>query len=327
MVLLDTRALPESVSMVLFVALLALAMATPSSLPCRAVPNCSNCSNTNTSQCGICGNSWYLLEGTCVGSCPATGYNATGTGRFNRVCAKNYPCTSLRDSCLTCSTDRLACAACAHSKYLVRGKCEVSCPAGFLPRGTGRFNRVCIAQPSTPCQALKNGCFMCDPTNTRCLTCTRGKAVFEGQCIERLACPIATHRVRGAGQFRLRCLPHNITANTACQQASCFVCPTSPSTCEDCVPPRVLHNGQCVTSCPSNAIRMPGFGASAVCVSAPPLPATCVAGANNCLRCGDADNACALCDTTNVLFQGACLDTCPPGTLLSVTAALGRHCT
>eukprot|EP00048_Salpingoeca_helianthica_P019635 m.245262 g.245262 ORF g.245262 m.245262 type:complete len:335 (+) comp36091_c0_seq1:29-1033(+) len=300
------------------------AVTTPTPRPCAGVANCNNCSTTVPTQCGVCANSQYLLEGACVASCPA-GFTPVGTGRFSRVCSRNFACTALRDSCFLCNTNRSACLTCAHSKYLSQGSCVSACPDGSYGRGTGRFHRVCIPDPKTPCTNRRNGCFLCDPSNTRCLTCTRGKVLFEGRCIDRAACPAITHSVRGTGQFRLRCLPVNITANTTCTTANCFSCPTDVSVCEDCVPKNVLNNNQCVSSCSPSSIRMQGFGAAHVCVPSPVRPSTCQPRANNCLACSD--DTCIMCDGSRTLFQGVCLEACPTHTLETVSATTGRRCT
>jgi hypothetical protein len=291
--------------------------------PCAAVRSCAICSTSTPTRCGVCGNNQFLLNGACVAACPA-GHLAVGTSRFNRYCEQIFACTALRDSCLQCNANRSACAVCSHMRYLSDGKCVSACPEGSYGRGTGRFNRVCIKDPATPCSTLRNGCFLCDPTNMRCLTCTRGKVLFAGRCIERSACPAITHSVRGAGDFRLRCLPLVIQPNPACTATQCYSCPTDANVCEDCVPRSVLNAGQCVATCPSSTVNLAGFGASRVCVPRPTLPATCQPGQNNCLSC--TDNMCTLCDGSRSLFQGLCVESCPAGTLHTVSPAAGRRC-
>ena len=121
--------------------------------------NCYNCTDTTT--CSFCENSHYLLNGSCVATCPS-GYTGTGTGHFHRECVVAVSsttastnstttasgCQPRTENCHNC-TNSTTCDMCENSHYLFDGSCVASCPSGYTSFGTGLFGRKCLIATST----------------------------------------------------------------------------------------------------------------------------------------------------------------------------------
>lgn len=175
--------------------------------------NCQECSIDGIS-CQKCRNAHYLHEGACLEQCP-TGTSPRGTGNYNRRCitettiapsiASPSMCVPREGSCHTCHIDGTACVQCRDSMYLHQGECMGSCPEGYRPRGSGRFNRICEASATvastSSCQPKVAGCHRC-LNSTTCEFCREQQYLHSGECIP--TCPQGFAE-RGSGNFRRFC--------------------------------------------------------------------------------------------------------------------------
>jgi hypothetical protein len=124
------------------------------------VPHCHACADNTT--CALCRDAQYLLNGECVASCPA-GYVGRGSGDFRRVCeALNStslsiaaasgvtPCIDQQNHCHVCASATV-CDFCRDAHYLFNGTCVSSCPAGYIPQGSGNYRRRCALDDTLMC--------------------------------------------------------------------------------------------------------------------------------------------------------------------------------
>ncbi|XP_077377227.1 proprotein convertase subtilisin/kexin type 5b isoform X4 [Festucalex cinctus] len=232
--------------------------------PCA--PECTSC-HANASFCLSCQPEHFLLEHSCVRSCPPSYY------------AQDVQCLRCPPDCVHCNQDGL-CDKCADYFFLHADKCVDDCPAGFFP---SEQQRECVR-----CHA---DCSSCDgPDHDDCKMCRNPKARrYNGECLPQ--CPSNAYYEKADGECRdcdhscltcsgngpssclscgserrldasghcvwySRCSPHTYMDDGGqCRpcHASCRSCSggPGPDRCLGCDPPHFLLNSTCVQQCPA----------------------------------------------------------------------------
>lgn len=294
-----------------------------------SLSNCQLSIGIKSPYCLYCSTIAYLLNGTCVLSCPSGTYRdiTTMTCRFCSTTCKE--CTGPQDS---------ACSSCSSPyPYLFNSQCFEACPLGTVAAD----NLTCVCQP---------GCQTCayDSTSNKalCQTCLNPSYfISDGyQCVDSMHCPYnyfgntlasktcsltcpgtayrnfanrmcSSYCTSGSLRFEnngvMACYQNcpatfyntSITATGALQsdqtnmqctgcQSPCLNCVQGQ--CISCISGYLFHenNGTCNTSC------LPGFTQIA----------------NVCRVCR---SNCTLCPFGFYLFNGTCVASCQVGTSVS----------
>lgn len=136
-------------------------------IPCST--NCLYCSANDPSVCTKCAaiSNLYLLNDSCVTSCPSKNYYTDTT---NRLC---IPCKLPCEDCINAAD---YCTSCTSKTgifyYLVQGQCLSLCPSQYYG---DPVNKTCIA-----CQSP---CLNCSST-VDCLSCRQSGAVlYQQRCL------------------------------------------------------------------------------------------------------------------------------------------------
>ncbi|XP_037547912.1 proprotein convertase subtilisin/kexin type 5 [Nematolebias whitei] len=231
-------------------------------------PSCESCSGLEKNQCQTCGKGRFLTtQQTCVSKCPVGFFASRQSG----------VCEACPQGCLQCFSAQ-RCSRCQSFPkalfFLQNGQCVPECIRGHP---VGQL-----------CHACALGCASCEGNATHCLTCEEPLLLHNHQCVEE--CPPA-HTVQ-EGECHQGCSPPCRECNqagqcTACeeyhflheglcvpscpesffeddQQEECVRChvdcalcdgPNSDD-CDACIDSEAtLHNGACLTPCPSHTYR------------------------------------------------------------------------
>ena len=256
-------------------------------VPCAAM-HCNDCTGVGT--CTQCKDSKYLdATGACVDACP-DGYYENGAGVTGRTC---LACADA--SCTTClGAGTSSCEDCTDSKFLHRGECLGTCPAGTFGEG--------LESPDgRECEACESDCKSCADGSV-CETCENSKFLVDGDCVE--SCKAGFYGVGTGGTVGRTCV--------ACE-AHCASC-TDGNTCVTCDGGRYLSNGDGVEECPAGRVAV-GTGATG---------RVCEACATNCKRCS-APGVCTECENGKSLHGGTCVDDCTATTPAASLAAGSRR--
>lgn len=200
---------------------------------------------------------------------------------------------------------------CKNSFLLHNGACIESCPAGFVPQGTGRFFRQCLPSVTRTCAqgvllGLGQSCRCevgCDTCSTRdgvsqgCSVCTDSLYLFNSTCVA--SCPDGTTPA-GTDTTGRTCNTHsrrslqtdNIEGLAGLNDAS-----EETVRCDGKV--RSDTGDKC--SCNDNC--------------------------HECELLGDGQSVCLLCSNSQYLFKGSCYDACPDGMVAHGKGQFGRYCT
>ncbi|XP_034152338.1 extracellular matrix protein FRAS1 isoform X3 [Esox lucius] len=340
----------------------------------RCHPSCSMCSGPSLQACLSCSDPTHLLrDGLCVPDC--------GVGYY----IQKHTCYACDSSCAACYPDNPKCMSCPPGSALHLGKCISKCPdlhyldnyghcrACHSSCGScsgpsvsecvtclqgrclqqGQCLEVCgegLYQHQGTCQNCHPSCRSCvGPLSSDCLTCLKPEEV-----LQPLTRQTDAHTSHGA--CVVACSPHfYLDAQHACRECfpSCLECiGGSGQNCTSCAPPYILHEGQCVTSCPQghtvqdntctgchpSCQECSGLS-QADCDSCPPLAnfhhgycrTSCLEGqflhpqgfcqecSSNCLRCvadlqSGVGSVCLWCKVAKTLLLGDhCVTRCPQG--------------
>lgn len=115
--------------------------------------------------CSSCISSYYLLNASCITSCPPTGY-----------LTQNNSCLACPSSCLKCSSP-IACNICESSHFLYQGSCVSQCPS----------TSPIISNQS--CLSCSYECSTCANSPDYCLTCRLYYFKYSYSCVE--TCPLS----------------------------------------------------------------------------------------------------------------------------------------
>lgn len=195
---------------------------------CACDSHCHYCVVTSEGQrCNRCRDGWYLLNNTCVESCPAD-MTSSGISLWGRRCLQPFSC---RGRAITTFDATFGC----------------ECPAP----GNG-FNGNChicdfrAGEYGQHCTRCKNGKFLHNHTCVDDCSAAPGNISYNPrawgrECREPFVC------TRGLDESGVACKCHNDFGGT-----NCAVCEwgLSGPRCTTCKSSLYLHNGNCVRSCP-----------------------------------------------------------------------------
>ncbi|XP_036384589.1 extracellular matrix protein FRAS1-like [Megalops cyprinoides] len=290
----------------------------PSHTQCtRCHDSCSTCYDPGLQNCLSCSDPSLLLrDGLCMPECGPGFYTRQGT------------CHACDRSCRTCYPDSPGCTSCPPDTALHRGKCVLNCPEHHYRDNHGRC-RECHSS----CASCSG------PMGSHCTLCPRTLALYLGQCLDACgqgwysqdgvcqnchwscrSCVGPTDsdcvlcrwpeealqpRIKGAshGTCILGCQDRfYLDMRKTCREchSSCLQCTgTSAQDCTSCLPPAILHQGQCLHRCP------PGFHSH---------NGTCNACHRSCRECsGPMEADCLACPPHAILRDGLCWTSCPEG--------------
>lgn len=148
-----------------------------------------------------------------------------------------------------------------------------------------------------------SSCHECnsDPYSDMCVKCGDSAYLHLGECIQ--SCPPNTTPV-GTGRFNRECVPHLCIEN----ENSCGVCNEQNTRCTRCRHGRYLHNGECLEVCPEGFLEEGVGNWGKLCV-----PDGCIPNKRGCKTCTADREACTRCAQYKALYDGECVDECPPG--------------
>ncbi|XP_057288919.1 proprotein convertase subtilisin/kexin type 5 isoform X1 [Pezoporus wallicus] len=184
--------------------------------PCHK--KCFRCSGPTKHQCLSCANNHYLLNTTCVETCPDGYYVESDKGQ----------CSPCHSTCVTCTGKHSSqCLSCKPGWYRQGKGCVNQCPAGYF------------AQNSTgSCQRCHKGCKECmGPQPTDCLFCDTYFYLLrsKNECIS--SCPEYYYENKD---------------NNVCERChpSCQTCEGKGAfSCTSCVWSHSLSGGLCNSDC------------------------------------------------------------------------------
>ena len=174
--------------------------------------------------CRVCRDGAYLLDGSCVASCPA-GMASMGIGGFKRRCLAPFECQNGRiigsDASYgcKCATDEMAPSSCQHCSFRADefgthctrclggmylrpdNRCHPNCDGldGMVAYAPGTYGRECRppftctdredeAGNDCKCSRLvgRNDCASCDhgPDGVACSRCTNRMYLRQGTCVD-----------------------------------------------------------------------------------------------------------------------------------------------
>lgn len=290
--------------------------------------NCQTCSLTitNCTSCNLSSNYAYLVNYTCITSCPSYYYNQSSTGTcisctsanincvncassstcitcdnsflfFNSTCISYVPigyvnisniAVACNSNCATCSITTTNCTSCT-TLNLQGSVCVSTCVSGTIP-----ISNVCT-QCSSPCKTCSVSLYNC----TACLT-NLTTSLFLNSYSCQATCPDFTY----ANSSNYQC--------TACN-SPCSLC-AGAAVCLSCINGTALYNSSCLSACPS------GFAA---------VNLICQACTNNCKTCINATNICLSCNSGSYFLSSSssCVTSCKPSLFIDYTTQSCVGCT
>ncbi|KAG7278007.1 hypothetical protein CRUP_020323 [Coryphaenoides rupestris] len=208
---------------------------------------------------------FVLQDNACTPTC--------SPGSFQR----GERCFVCHSSCASCwGPSASQCSECQGPLLLNQGPCVDSCGEGLYPQDNTCHN----CHPSCrSCQGLGG---------SDCLRCLRPEDV-PSPC-----------RPPPPPWHLLTLMPRPPSTWTRCTHAECTT--GSADDCTSCLPPTLLHEGQCVSTCPPGTF---------------PLDHTCAACHATCEACsGESAAHCLSCPPLASLQHGSCRTSCPDSTYL-----------
>jgi hypothetical protein len=280
------------------------------------VPDCKNCPPTNTKDCDICNDSfWLLYTNICTKDCPVGYYQNPLT----------QACEKCSEGCLDCS-DNKNCRKCDSFHYLLNGICVEECVDGYTPVGSN-----CEKCQVDDCQECLKGdpryCIVCDKPfllkfpmtldNTCVTDC--GEALFpdwDGVCKK---CPYQCKDCDNEW-FCKECYSPFIlddddqTCTDHCPDKSvavgkdCKHCQTTDPKCDKCDPADLT---QC-TDCADNWKLLDNICYEVCPPGYYPEQNICKQCVQGCDECSNS-KTCDYCSLGWVLYEGVCHKQCPTG--------------
>ncbi|GAA5925854.1 hypothetical protein JCM1841_006338 [Sporobolomyces salmonicolor] len=298
-----------------------------------------------------------LGNGTCACAVGWTGdtCNACAPGFYGRSCAAcPVGCTSCDDGitgsglCLDATATNITLASDCNC---INGVCASNlttaiclCSAGWSKAANGTQCAACAngyyMTSSGDCLACDPSCESCSSPSGTCLTCQAG---LEPLSTDATKCTTATTATSN-GTF-VTCAARTFfdTATAECVDCNplCETCfETGANGCLECRSPNVLLNGQCVAM-DSNTGVCDGAEAGNMTVASnvgwvydnakgvcDALPAKCTAGAidNFTSTSTRSQLTCSACLAGTFLVDGACVNACPTGTVVSSDGLSCENC-
>jgi proprotein convertase subtilisin/kexin type 5 len=259
-------------------------------------PTCIACdtSSTNCSSCTLTGgNQAYLLNSTCLTSCPNGTFSSTNPNI----------CTSCDPTCTVCDTSSTHCSVCtvsgANMAYLYNSGCVINCPNGTYSS----------TNPNV-CNSCDPKCIICSASSTDCSSCTLNGGnqayLLNSTCIS--TCPDGTFSST------------NPNICTSCDP-KCLLCDTSNTNCSSCTlngtNKAYLFNSTCISSCPGGTFPSDN-------------PNICNSCDSKCSACDTSSTNCSACTLSGAniayLYNMTCTVSCPTGTFSSSNPNICNSC-
>ena len=296
------------------------------SLPTNPDESCNTCSGPYSNQCDSCAPGLFHDSGTnkCVTHCSLGWYEDLVTA----TCAQCYRASSSSDTerdCYTCTSNTPnSCESCYAGTYLTPSNtCEEFCPDGWWGDASIKTCKQCyvydVAVPSD------QSCATCTAGNSdNCLTCNSpyffdSSTGSTGKCVS--TCPDG-YWGDSVNNVCSPCYESNPGDNVQ----SCKTCSgEGAAKCLTCHIGVFYHSvgESCLLSCPTGY-----FAESATYTCNQCYQATAGSSLKSCGTCyGGSSSNCLTCqDTSTFLYQGTCLEVCPPGTYANTTTLVCEPC-
>ncbi|KAL4502402.1 hypothetical protein ABPG72_011989 [Tetrahymena utriculariae] len=244
-------------------------------------PSCSTCKDaSNLNTCTSCPTGQVLYNGNCQNTCPPQYYSDQ-----NQTC---QPCST---NCKTCINNSNTCTSCPDNTFTLQ-------------------NNQCVCLNSFY-DSLHNTCLYCNPTCQTCqdinnlnicTSCPAVKILYNQTCIDQ--CPDMTYLSNN------KCLPCN---------SNCKTCAVQDTQCTSCYSPLTIVGTSC--QCQIGNYN-PNTKTCIQCSQNQFYDSVnyqCVNCDTSCLTCQDINNLniCTSCLAGKILYNQACIDSCPDQTYLS----------
>ncbi|XP_062899606.1 extracellular matrix protein FRAS1 isoform X1 [Mobula hypostoma] len=294
----------------------------PDCQPVLCHPDCLTCTQS-PDHCEICKNKSRVLQnGRCLEHCDPGFYEVAGLckecDKSCATCQSEFECTLCKDSLLLkngqCVTscgeghtqDHLLCTACHESCSMCHGPSGNNCiscrdPSHQLKDG------ACVSScgpdyftKNGSCHACDSSCQTCHHDNSRCLSCSEERVMYNGKCVSHCA----------EGFYK------DVANRCAACHVSCATCAgSSPVLCTSCTNQHVLHKGQCLSACPEGF-----YSAHGTCQACSPPCRACIGPKHSqCISCLKAEEAIQIYQETDGVPHGVCVANCKPHFFLSPT--------
>ena len=273
---------------------------------CNAL--CSSCRNESHDACTSCKSRYYMLDSTCLFSCPQ-GYEMTKSskGRVCKYCGHDGS-LCFRDSVASQQLD------------------DSECPSGTFREVNMPRSLACVRRcrdgyyadsRTRRCAKCPRRCAQCR-NPTVCTSCKTPYSLYETKCVSE--CPLGhfTQQTNAQTNVRLRCLQcdaacRRCNGSDVCTQCA-QQCPPCRRRCEECRSAAhaqtkcvrcsrryYLHGSRCSIDCPDGYYRNANRW-------------TCDRCHSSCLSCfGPGPARCTRCDGEWALYSDRCLPSCPLG--------------
>ena len=292
-------------------------------LPSFPDESCLTCFGPNSNECQSCASPLLLDTSTrkCVPACPIGWYADSSVSK----CFQCYqaPATSPTQSCYTCNSNTAnSCLSCFPNATLnsLTNSCVLSCPAGWWRDITTNTCKQCYQYlPSAP---TKQACETCSGgESNNCLSCNSPYFLdpTTGRCGS--TCP-ESYWEDTANKL---CSPCYVAGSPTSNSQSCKTCSGNPTACSTCYSGIFFHSmsQECLLFCPTGWY---GDSTTYTCVQC--YQGTASSPEKACQTCnGSSSSDCLSCqDSSTYLYQGTCLDSCPPGTYPDSTTMTCKPC-
>ena len=188
----------------------------------NCIAPCSTCNGPTSYNCTSC-SGLYLINSTCIATCPAN-YYADGSA---------WKCQACGIGCAACNAT--TCLACISGYYFFSTSsptCTLTCIAGYVADPT---SLQCVNCNDTNCMNCTS------KSSLSCVQCNSGYSLYNAQCVTTCL----------SNYFNSTTAPYScISCNP-----TCTTCTGSSSTsCTSCSGNLLFYNSQCITTCPFNYI-------------------------------------------------------------------------
>eukprot|EP00040_Diaphanoeca_grandis_P004922 m.30603 g.30603 ORF g.30603 m.30603 type:complete len:397 (-) comp16315_c0_seq1:415-1605(-) len=280
------------------------ATSTTTFAPITCPKSCTSCKIDEVTAdivCDSCVPSKLLLAGKCVAKIFCKAREVLFGGALD-----GNSCACVDDNCQYCVRESSGdvCKKCRNGRYLLDGACVKTCPSSMAMSGIASVGRQCrvpftcrgnkqLGKDGFKCKCATesntggSNCHQCEHEagghGQKCTRCSDGKYLFDHVCHDNCTRVAATPTdlvayspgVYGSecrSAFMCSALKDTMGNNCKCPKSvgfkSCHTCLiTNPeSKCLRCTNQRYLHNGVCVTKCPSNTLALGTTKEGRVCV-------------------------------------------------------------
>ncbi|CAD8093460.1 unnamed protein product [Paramecium primaurelia] len=301
--------------------------------------SCKTCSGSSSNQCLSCSEQLFMFNSQCLISC-IEGYFQ------NEI---EHSCDKCLENCLTC-TNGTTCNACDTSKFfLFEDYCYEYCASGFYFDTTQKICQSCNSLCGTCTGPESNQCLSCDTDYFLKVTKNSDTGIYDWTCepqcgefyspdIQNFVClfdtcdstcstclndqPTTCRSCNNSILSNSRCLDGcqdgYYVDNNLCIQCNrlCKTCKDSSTVCPLCVDVAYrVDDSYCVSTCPEKYIK---HATQPLCIGCVPNCQNCVydeklVGSTKCLKCESSFFIDQTYNSSKVLINVQCYQTCPDG--------------